>query len=202
VLVSGSDTSVATTEVQVYGQPLPVVISAAPGTSIAAGEPVTFSAKVTGAGPAVSYQWQVNTAAVAGATMSRYTSGSFADGDVVSCSVSGICGEVAGGNKLVVTVGATGTGVVVLAGGEIRVVPNPNKGMFTVRGTLDIAADGEVTLEITDVLGQVVYTAKVMAHNGVLDQKIQLAGSVANGMYLLSLHSGNENKVFHIVIEQ
>jgi Secretion system C-terminal sorting domain len=179
-----------------------VVISADPGTSIAVGQAVTLSAQVTGAGPSVKYQWLLNTDAVAGATSARYTGSEFSDGDVISCTVTGICGVVAGDHKVVIRVGATGTQQVVVTGGDIRVVPNPNKGVFTVRGSLGVAADAEVTLEITDVLGQGVYKGTVLARNGELDEKIQLAGSVANGMYLLNVQSGSEHKVFHIVIEQ
>jgi hypothetical protein len=82
------------------------------------------------------------------------------------------------------------------------VVPNPNHGVFTVKGALGTTDDEEVTIEITDVIGQVVYTNKVVAKNGELDEKIQLRNHVASGMYLLTLHTTSESKVFHVVVEQ
>ena len=52
------------------------------------------------------------------------------------------------------------------------------------------------------MLGQQVYKSNVTARNGQLNERISLGGSVANGMYMLSLRSGTDNEVFHIVIEQ
>ena len=85
---------------------------------------------------------------------------------------------------------------------DINVLPNPNKGEFTVKGSLGTINDEDVSIEVTDILGQVVYRAKVVAKNGKLNEQVKLNGNVANGMYMLSLHTDTENKVFHIVIEQ
>jgi hypothetical protein len=59
----------------------------------------------------------------------------------------------------------------------------------------------ELTVEVTDMIGQVVYSGKIQAVNGSVDQKITLTNT-ANGMYLLNLASGTEHTVFHFVIEQ
>ncbi len=85
---------------------------------------------------------------------------------------------------------------------DIHVIPNPNKGIFTIKGTLGITNDDDVTIEITDMLGQTVYKDKVTVTGGNLDQKVQLDKNIANGMYLLNLHSSANNEVFHIVVEQ
>jgi hypothetical protein len=91
---------------------------------------------------------------------------------------------------------------VITGADDIVVIPNPNRGQFTVKGSLGVSNDEEVTLEITDMLGQVVYTGKVVAHNGVLNEQVSLSGAIANGMYLLNVHSETASKVFHMVIEQ
>ncbi len=85
---------------------------------------------------------------------------------------------------------------------DVRVVPNPNNGAFTVKGTLGTLQDEEVSLEVTDVLGQVIYTSKVMVHGGKINEKVSMNNTFANGMYMLTVHSGSENKVFHFVIEK
>jgi len=85
--------------------------------------------------------------------------------------------------------------------GDIE-VPNPNKGIFTVKGSLGTAVDQEVSFEVTNMLGQVIYTSKVMSHNGEISTTIQLGTNLANGMYIPNMRSESENKVFHIVIEQ
>jgi uncharacterized protein YjdB len=85
---------------------------------------------------------------------------------------------------------------------SISLLPNPNKGTFTVKGTLGSANNEEVTLEVTDVLGQVIYKNKVTAQNGRINETISLNNTLANGMYMLNIQSGTENKTFHFVIEQ
>jgi hypothetical protein len=52
------------------------------------------------------------------------------------------------------------------------------------------------------MLGQVIYRNKVMAQSGYLNEQIQLGNAIANGMYLLNVNTGTENKMFHIVIKQ
>jgi len=84
----------------------------------------------------------------------------------------------------------------------INVLPNPNKGTFGVKGTLGGVADETVTLEVTDLLGQVIYRNKVTAYGGRLDETIMLSNALANGMYILNVQSGTEKKTLHFVIEQ
>jgi hypothetical protein len=95
------------------------------------------------------------------------------------------------------------TGVAQVNGDDdVRIIPNPNKGAFIVKGTIGNSADQEVSLEVTDMLGQVVYNNTVMAHGGNINEQIQLGKTLANGMYLLNVRSGSETKVFHFVVEQ
>jgi hypothetical protein len=83
---------------------------------------------------------------------------------------------------------------------EFTLVPNPNKGEFTVKGTFASGKDEEASIEVVNMLGQVVYRAKTIATGGNLNEHIQLNDNLANGMYLLNLHSENETKVFHFVV--
>jgi hypothetical protein len=86
--------------------------------------------------------------------------------------------------------------------GDIKLIPNPNKGAFSLKGTLGVQADEDVHIEITDMLGQVVYSKSVVARNGQLDEHIDLSSSLPNGMYMLNMHTSVGNKIFHMVIEQ
>ena len=88
------------------------------------------------------------------------------------------------------------------ANSDVKLIPNPNKGTFSISGTLGATVNEEVTVEITDMIGQVIYTTKTMSQNGAIDQKIQLGNNVANGTYLLSIHSESTNQVYHLVIAQ
>ena len=85
----------------------------------------------------------------------------------------------------------------------LKVFPNPNNGYFTINGSFgDHSANEEASIEIMNMLGQIIYTNKVIVKNGEINEKIQLNNPIANGMYILNLHGATENKVFHIVIQQ
>jgi hypothetical protein len=64
-----------------------ISISANPGTTICAGESVTFTASTTNAGPTPSYQWYVNGNPV-GNNGATYTTTTLANGDVVTCELT------------------------------------------------------------------------------------------------------------------
>ncbi len=163
----------------------------------------TFTAVVVNGGPNPSFQWSLNGAAITGATNASYVAATLNNGDAISCVVtkSNTCGLLSGNAMVIVFSSNVGVAPVVVAVSDIRLVPNPNKGLFTVKGSLGVATDQDVVLEVTNMLGQVIYTNKVVARNGVIDQTIQL-NNVANGMYILNFHSGSEDKVFHMVVEQ
>jgi len=85
---------------------------------------------------------------------------------------------------------------------DVRVVPNPNNGIFTVKGIMGTTQDVEVTLEVTDVLGQVIYNNKVIANGGRINETLSLNNTLVNGMYMLNIRTTTEQKVFHFVIEK
>jgi len=181
-----------------------VTISASPGTLIMQGQTLTLTATVVNGGASPAYQWIRNSIPVPGATNATYTSDSFSitSEDSVVCQVTSSALCPATGYKWVYIQEAPAA-VTTIAGGEnISILPNPNKGDFTVKGSLGTAMDEEVSVEITDVLGQVVYSGRLQAKNGRLNNRIQLSSALANGMYLLTLHSGEGSLVFHMVIEQ
>ena len=183
-----------------------VKIDANPGTSVALGQTLILTAKVTNPGPGTpSYQWIVNGLPVAGETNKTYSSNkySMAHQDSVSVEVTstGLCAMTTH-EWVYVSVHNVGVKQINAAGSDIIVLPNPNKGQFTVKGTLGTNNDEQVTLELTDLLGQVVYTNKVMAKGGNIDEQVVTSKRLANGMYMLSVRSEVTNVVFHVVIEQ
>lgn len=179
-----------------------LVVTANPGTHIGTGEQATLTAFVTNGVAPVTYQWYINGGSVLGATTPVYTN-SFTNLDTVSCiaSTSGACAGITGGAGVRIYVSDVSVKQVAAASSDIQLVPNPNKGFFTLKGTLNNTAEQEVTIEITNMLGQVMYNNKVTVQNGVINEKMQLI-NVANGMYLLNLHTETGNQVFHMVVEQ
>ena len=82
---------------------------------------------------------------------------------------------------------------------DIVLAPNPNSGVFTLKGALAGASEQDAVIEITNLTGQVIYSSKVTAHNGVLDERIEL--NMPAAIYILSLKTGRGTKVFRFVKE-
>ncbi len=181
-----------------------VSVSANPTGKYTPGETVTFTATYSNAGVGPTFQWLVNSVPVSGANSSVYVTSSLNDGNIVTCQVTsgGSCAGNVGSGSVTVHFSGVGVQPVTVSGTEISVVPNPNKGNFTVKGNFGTLNDEAVTLEITNVLGQVIYTNQVMTHNGEINEQVQLNNNTANGMYLLSVRTTSDIKVFHMVIEQ
>jgi hypothetical protein len=182
-----------------------VVIYANPGTTIAAGQTVEFTAIINNGGPTPQYQWLVNGGPITGATSATFASSDLFNNDSVSCVVlsSGPCGGLPSFNTVIMTVnGNVGVVKVNADDMDVRVMPNPNKGIFSVQGSVGTATDQQLDLEITDMLGQVVYASKVLAVKGNLNTKIELDNTLANGMYLLNIKTATGTKVYHVVVGQ
>ncbi len=183
-----------------------ITLRAYPGTGVGVWKIDSMKVFISsGGGPNPTYQWLVNGHAITGATSQTFTRYELFNNDVVSCQVtgSGPCGGLATTQSLVISLENENVGVATVSGSsDIRLVPNPNKGAFTVKGTLTSTVDQEASIEITNMLGQNVYSGKVMTQGGNVDQHIQLGSNLPNGMYLLNLRAGTENIVFHFVIEQ
>ena len=158
----------------------------------------------TNGGPDPTYQWYINGNLIPGANQAVYTALQFFDGDSVSCTVtsSGPCGGRSASNYVIIHLSKVGVAPVNATGNNIKLIPNPNKGIFNLKGILGNAADEELSMEVTNMLGQVVYTNKIMTQGGNIDQRIELNSTLSNGMYIMTLHSATQNNVIHFVIEQ
>ena len=96
----------------------------------------------------------------------------------------------------------TGVKPVVAAPAALTLEPNPNNGSFVVKGSLGSPNDEVVTLELTDMLGQVVHTQVAHAPAGVLNARVLVGNALASGVYILSVHSVSVHQLFHVVIGQ
>ena len=173
-----------------------------PGTNIFKYSNVNFSLDIHVAGFAPSFAWKVNNGTTA-STTATFSTANLRNNDTVSCTVTSNspCGTKSYTRYMVMSVSALGVNTVASVN-DFNILPNPNNGAFTVKGTLATSATEEVTIDVTNMLGQVVYSSKVMAQGGSINEQLQLSNSLANGMYLLNLHTSTGNAVFHFEIQK
>jgi len=78
------------------------------------------------------------------------------------------------------------------------VYPNPSNGAFSV--SFDSAVDGVANISVMNVTGQTVYTSTTSVETGANNVAVQL-NSVAAGVYVLRLESGDAVRTAKLVIE-
>jgi hypothetical protein len=84
----------------------------------------------------------------------------------------------------------------------VQVIPNPNDGAFTIAGSIGAGAEEIVSIRITDVIGHEVFLSAKQVYNGLLNEKILLDNSVANGVYLISITSDKNHEVIRMLLER
>ncbi len=174
-----------------------------PGYIVAPGMVVTFHCDIlSGGGSAPTYQWIVDGVPVPGATTNLYVTSDLQNGDSVTCQVTNNdeCSGISTFNYVKITVGGNVGVNTVTAGGDIVLLPNPNKGNFTVKGSTGTA--DELNLEVTDMLGKVIYRNRVSSQGGQLDEQVNLNSDLANGMYLLTIRGSNLSRTIHFEVQK
>jgi len=168
-----------------------VTVTARPGDTLREGQKDTLIAKVVNGGTSLFYQWEINSIAIPGATQDTFVSNSFSGIDTVICVVSS--DSFCGGEPVIAYVVIRDTDTVVthagipklsFSGCGISILPNPNRGVFTVNGMF-AATTKEVTIEIMDIMGQMVYKRIVPVQDGNLNERITFGEGMANGVYLI-----------------
>lgn len=193
-------TDSATATMKVDSNYIPVVdIRVDPSSTLGQGQPVTLTAVVKDAGPTPNFQWLKNGVIISGATNAVYSSSTFADKDSVTCLVigSGICAWPSF-NSIVLDINSV-TVKDVVSIGNIGIMPNPNNGKFAIKGILIDTKLNFVTLDVTNMLGQKVYSNEVKIESGVVNSIVELP-NVARGSYLLTMTAGGHKSAFHIVV--
>ncbi len=180
-----------------------VTITAHPGTFVSPGQSDTLTATVTGA-VSLTYQWYINNTPVPGATGSTFISSSFhyPVPDSVTCVVTshGSCTVSAYGWTFINVVPIRVNNVT--AGGTVTVIPNPSKGTFTIKGALPSVNDEDVSLELTNMVGLVIFKDRFVARYGLIDHQVVPGDGLPSGTYILTVHSATGALTFHIIIQQ
>ncbi len=180
-------------------------IVALPGTSISApGQMVTFYSEVTYGGSAATYQWYLNGVAVPGATGTSFANSSYVN-DKVKCVVNSNAPCADTTVKTSNTIEITGDGQ--LAVGNVSIAnmalyPNPNNGRFMLNCDFPNATSDEVTFQVFDVTGKIVYTGNTTAQQQSIHEQVNLGNDIQPGQYILKVSFGNEYKLINFVVSK
>lgn len=80
--------------------------------------------------------------------------------------------------------------------------PNPTDGNFTIKGRVKNAYNGQASIVVTNMLGQIVYKSETLVSNGLINAPISLAQTVAKGVYFVTVTTGDERAIFHLVLDK
>ena len=202
-----SSTAVSSMPITVVPVIMPVgVVNARPGTIVRPGSIDTFDVTVlSGGGLSPTFQWNINSAPIAGATNTVFITGGLHTGDSVNCVVvnNDLCSGIATFNSVHITVGSN-VGIQNLSNGanHLSLFPDPNIGSFTINANFSNGSDEAVTCEILDVIGRVWHRETIIPQNGVLAKQIYLGDSIAPGQHILRLVSGNDMQYIHFVVNR
>ena len=206
-----TDSAYTTTGINMTVVPLlipTVTVTAYPGDTIQEGQRDTFIATVVNGGTVLAYQWEVNGTSIPGATSDTFSSSTFSGTDTVSCIVSSssFCGGEPANAFVVIrdtdtVIHNVGIAMPVFSNDGISIIPNPNRGIFTINGQFAVAAD-RVTIEITDVIGQAVHKDVIPLYNGKLKTQIDLGEELANGVYLIHFSANGANAFGKFVLNR
>ena len=174
-------------------------------TSSYLGDVFTFVTSVTNGGIDPAYQWYINSTPVTGATNSTFTTNVYNDNDTVYCmvTVTTPCNTSNTGvspSYIIYGLGFLSVNPLSTGNTDLTLYPNPNSGSFTLNGKLSTTSGKDVSLEIADMLGRIIYTGHTTPQRGEIREEIKLDNDVAAGTYLLRVNTETGVETFHFVI--
>lgn len=179
-------------------------VYAVPGAVVSPGTPVTFTAVVT-SGLATGYQWFKNGMAITGATTNTYTTSSLMTGDSVTCAIMNpaSCGGLVLFNAIGMTVDwPASINTVATNTNALQLIPNPNTGAFYIKGNIGTNTDVKMNVEVTNLLGQSVFSQDLIAEKGVINVPISLSDRLTNGIYMLKVNAFDYSNTLQFVISR
>ena len=208
-----TDSAYSTNNIIMTVEPLytpTVTVTTYRGDTLTAGTHDTLTAAVVNGGPTVHYQWLINGSPVPGAVTDTFI---FADSthagrDTITCVATSInmCAGPPARDSIVITdtllpdTSHVGTALISYTGGDITILPNPNKGLFTINA--NFPGEQTVTIELTDVLGRQMYKQAATVVKGKLNALIELDAQLTNGVYLVHVSCDRSSVVRRVLVER
>lgn len=158
---------------------------------------ITQNGYVLTSSPSFTYQWQLNSADISGATNQSYT---VVQTGTYTVIVGDSNGCVNSASKFVLITGIDE----VMGDADVSIFPNPSSGNFTIEITRHTASNGkmddEFSIVVLNPLGQILFSdsKRISSH---FKQEIDLH-NLDNGIYFFNLQSGNFSLQKKIVISK
>lgn len=205
---SGNYTAVTTSACgSATSNTITVTVNKNPPASITPGGPTTFctggSVVLTAnAGGGLMYQWYKGASAIAGATSINYTA---TTAGTYKCRVTkAATGCFKNSNAIMVSVPCK-KGESVRSNDEnvLSIYPNPNTGTFTMNAGISISgmnSENEISIEIYNSLGQMIYSKQISSTDGSMNKTIEL-NDIAKGIYIVRIQNGEVTDEQKLIIE-
>lgn len=148
-----------------------------------------FTALPVNGGQNPAYQWYKNTVPIPGATAAFYDASDLLITDKIHVEMTSSEPCVRTNLETVQSRSIT-TGIITHgnAFAELGLYPNPNKGQFTIKATLNRpVVDKEVKVKITNSVGQTVFTQTYPTGGTNINLPVQLQYDLPNGMYQVNV---------------
>ena len=167
------------------------------------GEVVSLFSDVTYGGTDPVFQWYENGHIIPGATSATY-SAHFYTNDTFYCVLTSNAPCAVPltdtSNIIYVSTGTLGVLDAMSSGSGISLSPNPNTGSFILSVAPDAISGTQLSTEVRNVLGQVVYTRDINTGGQKTEVNYTLPAELADGMYYLETHDSRQVRTISFLI--
>ncbi|HKR06101.1 MAG TPA: T9SS type A sorting domain-containing protein [Bacteroidia bacterium] len=185
VVTNANGCSKTSANFSVTVNPLPTATVTPQGpTTFCVGESVVLQAN-SGAG--LTYQWKKGANNISGATLQNYTATTAGSYKVVVTNANS-CSKTSGTITVVVNCRTENLSSAE-EGHQLLLYPNPAVGAFTLKISDSSIEDGVARLEITNAVGQNVFTGKAEFSGGTLTHEITPGSDWAKGIYFVKVYA-------------
>lgn len=179
-----------------------VTIKATPGTTINAGQSVTFDIVSTNV-TIPSYQWQKNGIDIPGANAASYTASTLVNGDNIALLIGTADSCSATANALSNTL-TMNVGTYVVPHGKVidnlRLTPNPNNGSFNIEGAVSVGNSSDIAIvEIVNAVGILVHKETLNIEHNKFSKYFDLGDKMNNGLHMVRVSIGGETQIIKFI---